>query len=165
MSFQHIPQPKPSQAQNPDNLPILPDCVHHALNSTYKGNKSSGTSQLPTQAIKHLHARNDELNWIVLTQPLGPTPTVPQQEHSKRHIEALNCLRDRRSYRGLPLISLIKNKYALPQRWRQTLKISAATVQGYSKRGPLCSHNQSSPNAAGPDRVQTGWSPGFMIIS
>ena len=50
----------PEIISNPDptHLPFLPDCIHEVLDTTYKGNKSSGPSLVPTQMIKHLHARN-----------------------------------------------------------------------------------------------------------
>ena len=48
-----IPNPDPTC------LPFLPDCIHEALDISYKGNKSSGPSLVLTQMIKHLHSRND----------------------------------------------------------------------------------------------------------
>ena len=47
-------------------------------------------------------------------------------------------------------------KYTHPQCWWQTPKICTATAQGYNKRGPLHSQNQSSPRVTGPHKVQTG---------
>ena len=34
--------------------------IRHALDTAYKGNKSSGPSALPSQLVKHLHMGNDE---------------------------------------------------------------------------------------------------------
>ena len=51
----------PEIISNPDPslLPFSSDCIHQVLDTTYKGNKSSGPSLVPTQMIKHLHSRNN----------------------------------------------------------------------------------------------------------
>ena len=41
------------------HLPFSSDCIHQVLDTTYRGNKSSGPSRVPTQMIKHLLSRND----------------------------------------------------------------------------------------------------------
>ena len=44
---------------NPTRLAFSPDCICEVLNTSYKSNKASGPSHVPTQVIKHLHVRND----------------------------------------------------------------------------------------------------------
>ena len=57
-----LPAAAPSETipnTNPTRQPFLPDCIREVLDTSYKGNKSSGPNHVPTQMIKHLHARNN----------------------------------------------------------------------------------------------------------
>ena len=44
---------------DPTYLPFSETSIRAALGGCYKGNKSSGPSSLPSQVVKHLHAKND----------------------------------------------------------------------------------------------------------
>ena len=58
-----LPVQPPAQVlcnPDPNNLLLSVDCIRSALEGPFKGNKSSGPSPLPSQLVKHLHARNDQ---------------------------------------------------------------------------------------------------------
>lgn len=54
------PPPPIIETPNPQNLPFSTDQIRSALDTSFKGHKSSGPSLLPSQLVKYLHKGNDK---------------------------------------------------------------------------------------------------------
>ena len=75
-----LPAQPPAQVlcnPDPSNLPLSADYIRSALEGPFKGNKSSGPSPLPSQLVKHLHARNDQAISILFHKVT--TSAIPSQ--------------------------------------------------------------------------------------